>query len=76
MVDIFYYWYVFVLEEYDEYVCILYNDVFVFYLIDNEIGSKINIVIIFNKKFLVSINIINDGNLNVNDCFKFNSYLY
>lgn len=74
--DTFYYRYVFASEEYDEYVCTPYNDVFAFYLIDNETGSKINTAIIPNKKLPVSINTINDGNPNVNDCPKSNSYLY
>ena len=74
--DTFYYRYVFASEEYDEYVCSTYNDVFAFFLIDEETGKKVNTAIIPNKDLPVSINTINAGNPLIQDCPKSNSYLY
>lgn len=74
--DTFYYRYVFASDEYDEYVCSQFNDVFAFYLIDKTTGEKLNTALVPNKKVPVSINTINDGNLQKKDCPKTNSYLY
>ena len=74
--DTFYYRYVFASEEYDEYVCSPYNDVFAFYLIDKVTGKKVNTALVPNKKMPVSINTINDGNPQSKECPKTNSYLY
>lgn len=74
--DTFYYRYVFASEEYDEYVCSPYNDIFAFYLIDKASGKKVNTALVPNKKMPVSINTINDGNPNNKECPKTNSYLY
>ena len=73
--DTFYYRYVFASEEYDEYVCSNYNDVFAFYIYQKG-EDKINTALVPNKKIPVSINNVNNGNPNNPSCPKSNSYLY
>lgn len=73
--DTFYYRYVFASEEYDEYVCSRFNDIFAFYLTDEE-GIKINTALIPNTTVPVSINTINGGNPKQPDCPGSHSFLY
>lgn len=73
--DTFYYRYVFASEEYDEYVCSPFNDVFAFYLIEED-GKKWNTALIPLKNEPVSINTVNGGNPMYPNCTGANSYLY
>jgi outer membrane protein OmpA-like peptidoglycan-associated protein len=73
--DTFYYRYVFASEEYDEYVCSKYNDVFAFYLSEKG-GPKRNIARTPNKKEAICINTVNAGNSDKESCPPQNSYLY
>lgn len=73
--DTFYYRYVFASEEYDEYVCSQFNDIFAFYIYQQE-GTKINTALVPNKSIPVSINNINNGNPKFPTCPKSNPYLY
>lgn len=73
--DTFYYRYVFASEEYDEYVCSKYNDVFAFYLSEKG-GPKRNIALVPNKKEAICINTVNAGNEDKESCPPQNAYLY
>lgn len=73
--DTFYYRYVFASEEYDEYVCSKYNDVFAFYLSEKG-GPKRNIALTPNQKEAICINTVNAGNEDKESCPPQNSYLY
>lgn len=73
--DTFYYRYVFASEEYDEYVCSPFNDIFAFYVY-SENKPKVNTALVPVKNIPVSINNINNGNPNNSNCEKSNSYLY
>ena len=73
--DTFYYRYVFASEEYDEYVCSQYNDIFAFYLWEDGKQKK-NVALVPNKKLPVSINTVNNGNPYNKSCEKRNAYLY
>ncbi len=73
--DTIYYRYVFASEEYDEYVCSQFNDVFAFYLY-KEGGKKKNVALVPNENVPVSINTVNNGNPANPYCEKSNSHLY
>lgn len=73
--DTLYYRYVFASEEYDEFVCSSYNDVFAFYL-SREGRKKKNIALVPGKRQPVSINTINNGNPRNPSCKKSNAHLY
>lgn len=73
--DTIYYRYIFASEEYDEYVCSKFNDVFAFYLFQKGEKKK-NIALVPNQNLPVSINTVNNGNPSSTDCEKTNSYLY
>ncbi len=73
--DTFYYRYMFASEEYDEFVCSKYNDIFAFYVFQQE-DEKKNTALVPIKNIPVSINNINNGNPNHKGCKKSNSYLY
>lgn len=73
--DTLYYRYVFASEEYDEFVCSSYNDVFAFYL-SREGRKKKNIALVPGRRQPVSINTINNGNPQKPSCKKSNSHLY
>ncbi len=73
--DTLYYRYVFASEEYDEYVCSPYNDVFAFYLSEDG-QKKRNIALVPNQDLPISINTVNAGNPSNPYCESTNSYLY
>lgn len=73
--DTLYYRYVFASEEYDEYVCSDFNDIFAFYL-SKEGKKKKNIALVPGKKLPVSINTINNGNPKNKNCKPSNAHLY
>lgn len=73
--DTLYYRYVFASEEYEEYVCSQYNDIFAFYLFEKG-GKKKNVAIVPNQNLPVSINTVNNGNPANPYCKKTNSYLF
>lgn len=73
--DTLYYRYVFASEEYEEYVCSRYNDIFAFYLQEKGMEKK-NIAIVPNQNLPVSINTINNGNPGNPNCKKSNPYLF
>lgn len=73
--DTFYYRYVFASEEYDEYVCSAFNDIFAFYIYQEE-DKKINTALVPNQNIPVSINNINAGNPGKPNCKKRNAHLY
>lgn len=73
--DTLYYRYVFASEEYDEYVCSEFNDVFAFYL-TKEGGQKKNIALVPGEQLPVSINTINGGNPAKPSCPRMNAHLY
>jgi outer membrane protein OmpA-like peptidoglycan-associated protein len=73
--DTLYYRYVFASEEYDEFVCSEFNDVFAFYL-SREGKKKKNIALVPGQKLPVSINTINNGNPLNSACQKTNAHLY
>lgn len=73
--DIIYYRYVFASEEYEEFVCSMYNDIFALYLYEKG-GKKKNVAIIPNQNLPVSINTINNGNPANPLCKKTNPYLF
>jgi outer membrane protein OmpA-like peptidoglycan-associated protein len=73
--DSLYFRFVFASEEYEEYVCSAYNDIFAFYLSDKD-GNKRNIALVPNQNLPISINSINNGNPQDPKCEKTNSYLF
>lgn len=73
--DTFYYRYVFASEEYDEFVCSQYNDIFAFYIYQEE-SNKTNTALVPIKNIPVSINNINNGNSKNPHCNRSNSHLY
>ncbi|MEM7161163.1 MAG: OmpA family protein [Bacteroidota bacterium] len=73
--DTLYYRYVFASEEYDEFVCSRFNDVFAFYLY-REGEEKENIALIPNSKMPVAINSVNRGNPYSKSCQAMNPHLF
>ncbi|MCP4443561.1 MAG: OmpA family protein [Aureispira sp.] len=73
--DTLYYRYVFASEEYEEYVCSQFNDIFALYLYE-EGQPKKNIALIPGQQLPVSINTINNGNPKNEHCPKSNPYLF
>lgn len=75
--EMLYYRYVFASEEYDEFVCSKFNDIFAFYLYEADSDDEHkNIAIIPNTNLPVSINTVNNGNPGNPECEEQNSHLY
>ncbi|MBX9850405.1 MAG: choice-of-anchor L domain-containing protein, partial [Cytophagaceae bacterium] len=55
--------YVFASDEYEEFVCTNFNDVFAFFLSGPGIGGQKNLALVPNTNLPVSVNTINNGNV-------------
>ncbi len=68
--------YVFGSEEYDDFVCSEYNDIFAFFISGPGIKGEKNMAVLPRTNTPVSINNVNDGNPESAECPKSNTSFY
>lgn len=76
MADTLAFSYVFGSEEYDEYVCSEFNDIFAFFISGEGIDGVKNMAVLPGTETAVSINNVNNGNPNDPYCKSSNSTYY